>query len=92
MKAAIKAFSNDEAELDVKLCQMVNLLDNGAPVKMSKRAGKFVTLRDMIDAVGKDVMRFIMLTRKNDAQLDFDLTKVLEQSKDNPVFYRNNFV
>ncbi len=87
MKAAIKAFSNDEAELDVKLCQMVNLLDNGAPVKMSKRAGKFVTLRDMIDAVGKDVMRFIMLTRKNDAQLDFDLTKVLEQSKDNPVFY-----
>jgi len=87
MKAAVKAMSNGEAELDVKLVQMVNLLDGGQPVKMSKRAGTFVTLRDVVDEVGKDVVRFIMLTRKNDAQLDFDFKKVTEQSKDNPVFY-----
>jgi arginyl-tRNA synthetase len=87
MKAAVKALSNGEAELDVKLVQMVNLLDGGQPVKMSKRAGTFVTLRDVVDEVGKDVVRFIMLTRKNDAQLDFDFKKVTEQSKDNPVFY-----
>ncbi|HEX6959763.1 MAG TPA: arginine--tRNA ligase [Ferrovibrio sp.] len=87
MKAAVKALSGGEAELDVKLVQMVNLLDGGQPVKMSKRAGTFVTLRDVVDEVGKDVVRFIMLTRKNDAQLDFDFQKVTEQSKDNPVFY-----
>lgn len=87
MKAAVKAMSNDEAELDVKLVQMVNLMDGGEPVRMSKRAGTFVTLRDVVDEVGKDVVRFIMLTRKNDAQLDFDFKKVTEQSKDNPVFY-----
>lgn len=87
MKAAVKAISNGEAELDVKLVQMVNLMDGGEPVKMSKRAGTFVTLRDVVDEVGKDVVRFIMLTRKNDAQLDFDFKKVTEQSKDNPVFY-----
>ena len=87
MDAAIKALTENKGTLDVKLCQMVSLLDNGEPVKMSKRAGTFVTLREVIDAVGKDVVRFIMLTRKNDAQLDFDLTKVKEQSKDNPVFY-----
>ncbi len=87
MKAAVKALSNGEAELDVKLVQMVNLLDGGEPVRMSKRAGTFVTLRDVVDEVGKDVVRFIMLTRKNDAQLDFDFKKVTEQSKDNPVFY-----
>lgn len=87
MKAAVKAISQGEAELDVKLVQMVNLLDGGQPVKMSKRAGTFVTLRDVVDEVGKDVVRFIMLTRKNDAQLDFDFKKVTEQSKDNPVFY-----
>ncbi|WP_298727955.1 arginine--tRNA ligase [uncultured Ferrovibrio sp.] len=87
MKAAVKAISNGEADLDVKLVQMVNLLDGGQPVKMSKRAGTFVTLRDVVDEVGKDVVRFIMLTRKNDAQLDFDFKKVTEQSKDNPVFY-----
>ncbi len=87
MTAAVKALTEGEGELDVKLCQMVNLLDDGKPVKMSKRAGKFVTLRDVIDNVGKDVVRFIMLTRKNDAQLDFDLTKVTEQSRENPVFY-----
>jgi arginyl-tRNA synthetase len=87
MDAAIKALTENKGTLEVKLCQMVSLLDNGEPVKMSKRAGTFVTLREVIDAVGKDVVRFIMLTRKNDAQLDFDLTKVKEQSKDNPVFY-----
>jgi arginyl-tRNA synthetase len=87
MQAAVKAITETAGELDVQLCQMVNLMDNGEPVKMSKRAGTFVTLREVIDKVGKDVVRFIMLTRKNDAQLDFDLTKVLEQSRDNPVFY-----
>jgi arginyl-tRNA synthetase len=79
--------SEGKAELDIKLAQMVNLMDNGEPVKMSKRAGTFITLREVIDKVGKDVVRFIMLTRKNDAQLEFDFAKVTEQSKDNPVFY-----
>ena len=89
IKAALGALTDKQADLDVKLCQMVNLTENGEPVKMSKRAGTFVTMRDVIDAVGKDVMRFIMLTRKNDAHLDFDLAKVKEESKDNPVFYVN---
>ena len=75
------------AALDVKLCQLVNLFDKGAPVRMSKRAGTFVTLREVVDEVGKDVFRFIMLTRRNDQALDFDFAKVTEQSKDNPVFY-----
>ncbi|MCW8836234.1 MAG: arginine--tRNA ligase [Rhodospirillales bacterium] len=87
MEAGVKALTDGAATIDVKLCQMVNLLEAGEPVKMSKRAGTFITLRSVIDKVGKDVARFIMLTRKNDAQLDFDLAKVLEQSKDNPVFY-----
>jgi arginyl-tRNA synthetase len=87
MQAAVKAVSEDKGSLDVKLCQMVNLLKGGQPFKMSKRAGTFVTLRDLVESVGKDVVRFIMLTRKNDAHLDFDLDKVLEQSRDNPVFY-----
>ena len=87
MKAAVKAMSGGKAELDVKLAQMVNLMENGEPVKMSKRAGTFITLREVIDKVGKDVVRFIMLTRKADAQLEFDFAKVTEQSKDNPVFY-----
>ncbi|HAE48128.1 MAG TPA: arginine--tRNA ligase, partial [Tistrella mobilis] len=87
MKAAVKAISGGEAELDVKLCQLVNLMANGEPVKMSKRAGTFVTLREVVDEVGRDVVRFIMLTRKNDATLDFDLAKVTEQSRDNPVWY-----
>jgi arginyl-tRNA synthetase len=87
MQAAVTALSDGEAALDVKICQLVNLLDNGEPVKMSKRAGTFVTLRDVIDRVGKDVVRFIMLTRRNDATLEFDFAKVTEQSKDNPVFY-----
>jgi len=87
MTSAVKAITQGQGELDVKLCQMVNLMDDGKAVKMSKRAGTFVTLREIIDNVGKDVVRFIMLTRKNDAQLDFDLARVTEQSRDNPVFY-----
>jgi arginyl-tRNA synthetase len=87
MQAAVKAITEGQGDLDVKICQLVNLLENGEPVKMSKRAGTFVTLRDVVDRVGKDVVRFIMLTRKNDAALDFDLAKVVEQSKENPVFY-----
>ncbi|WP_308910140.1 arginine--tRNA ligase [Pseudokordiimonas caeni] len=86
MQAAVKAL-DDDAELDVKLCQLVRLFRDGEPVKMSKRAGNFVTLREVVDEVGRDVTRFIMLTRKNDAPLDFDFAKVMEQSKDNPVFY-----
>ena len=87
MQAAVKAVSDGHATLDVKLCQLVRLLRAGEPVKMSKRAGEFVTLRDVIDEVGRDAIRFMMLYRKNDATLDFDLAKVVEQSKDNPVFY-----
>jgi len=87
MQAAIKAVTNDEAALDVKIVQLVKLLRNGEPVKMSKRAGDFVTLREVVDEVGCDAVRFMMLFRKNDAVLDFDLAKVIEQSKDNPVFY-----
>ncbi len=87
MKAAVAAVSEGQGDLDIKICQLVNLLDRGEPVKMSKRAGSFVTVRDVVDQVGKDVVRFIMLTRKNDAPLDFDFAKVTEQSKDNPVFY-----
>jgi len=87
VKAAVAALSAGRAKVEIKLCQMVNLLDGGQPVKMSKRSGSFVTLREVVDEVGKDVVRFIMLTRRNDAQLDFDYVKVREQSKDNPVFY-----
>ncbi len=87
MKAATSAVSDGNANLDIKLCQLVHLFRDGEPVRMSKRAGTFVTLRDVVDEVGKDVVRFIMLTRKNDAPLDFDFAKVTEQSKDNPVFY-----
>ena len=87
MTAAVKAVSAGKASLDVKLCQLVKLLRGGEPVKMSKRSGDFVTLREVVDEVGRDAVRFMMLYRKNDAPLDFDLAKVLEQSKDNPVFY-----
>jgi len=87
MKAAVSALSANSASLDVKICQMVKLLDGGEPVAMSKRAGRFVTLRDVVDEVGRDVVRFIMLTRRNDAPLEFDLRRVTEQSRDNPVFY-----
>ncbi len=87
MKAAGKALSDGTAELDIKICQLVNLVRNGKPVKMSKRSGSFITLREVVDEVGPDVVRFIMLYRKNDATLEFDFDKVQEQSKDNPVFY-----
>ncbi|MEL6595839.1 MAG: arginine--tRNA ligase [Pseudomonadota bacterium] len=87
MKAAVSALSDGQVPLDIKLTQLVKLYKNGEPFKMSKRAGTFVTLRDVVDQVGADVTRFVMLTRKNDAPLDFDFDKVLEQSKDNPVFY-----
>ncbi|MGR3291162.1 MAG: arginine--tRNA ligase [Paracoccaceae bacterium] len=87
MKAAVSALSDGRVPLDVKLTQLVRLYENGKPFKMSKRAGTFVALRKVVDLVGADVTRFVMLTRKNDAPLDFDLEKVQEQSKDNPVFY-----
>lgn len=87
MKAAVSALSNGRVPLDIKLIQLVKLFKNGEPFKMSKRAGTFVTLRDVVEMAGADVTRFIMLTRKNDAALDFDFDKVLEQTKDNPVFY-----
>jgi arginyl-tRNA synthetase len=87
IKAVVAALTNDRVPVEIKLMQLVKLLKNGEPVKMSKRAGTFVTLRDVVEEVGPDVTRFAMLTRKNDAPLDFDFDKVLEQSKDNPVFY-----
>nr|MBA3325470.1 arginine--tRNA ligase [Paracoccaceae bacterium] len=87
LKAVVDALSDGRVPLDVKLCQLVKLTRGGEPVKMSKRSGTFVTLRDVVGEVGPDVTRFVMLTRKNDATLDFDFEKVMEQSKDNPVFY-----
>jgi arginyl-tRNA synthetase len=87
IKAAVNALTGGEVEFDIKLVQMVRLLRGGEPVKMSKRSGSFVTLAEMVDEVGKDVVRFTMLTRKSDAQMDFDFAKVVEASKDNPVFY-----
>jgi arginyl-tRNA synthetase len=87
VKAAVAALSDGKADLDIKVCQLVRLFRGGEPVRMSKRAGTFVTLREVVDEVGRDPVRFMMLYRKNDAPLDFDLAKVLEQSKDNPVFY-----
>lgn len=87
MQAAVTALSGDKNALDVRLCQLVKLMDNGKPVKMSKRAGTFVTLADVLDSVGKDILRFIMLTRRSDQAMDFDYAKVTEQSRENPVFY-----
>jgi arginyl-tRNA synthetase len=87
VQAAVKAVTAGQATLDVKIVQLVRLLRAGEPVKMSKRSGDFVTLREVVDEVGKDAVRFMMLYRKNDAVLDFDLAKVIEQSRDNPVFY-----
>jgi arginyl-tRNA synthetase len=87
LQAAVRAVTDGAATLDVKLCQLVHLFDKGVVVRMSKRAGTFVALAEVIDKVGKDVFRFIMLTRRNDQALDFDFAKVTEQSKDNPVFY-----
>ena len=87
MQAAVKAVSAGNAELDVKIIQLVKLLRAGQPIKMSKRAGEFVTLAEVVGEVGRDAVRFMMLYRKNDAVLDFDLAKVIEASRDNPVFY-----
>ncbi len=87
IQAAVKALTDGSAKLEIKLCQMVNLMRGGDPVKMSKRKGTIITVREVVDEVGSGVFRFIMLTRKNDAMLDFDFEKVTEQSKDNPVFY-----
>jgi arginyl-tRNA synthetase len=87
MQAAIAALGGDEVSFEVKIVQLVRLLSGGEPVKMSKRAGDFVTLRDLVDEVGPDPIRFMMVFRKNDAPLDFDFQKVTEQSRDNPVFY-----
>jgi arginyl-tRNA synthetase len=87
MQAAVAALSDRKADLDVKVIQLVKLLRADEPVKMSKRSGEFVTLREVVDEVGRDAVRFMMLFRKNDAVLDFDLAKVIEQSRDNPVFY-----
>jgi arginyl-tRNA synthetase len=87
MRAALTALTDGQGDLDVKICQLVRLFRAGEPVKMSKRAGTFVTLRDVVDEVGAGPVRFMMLYRKNDAPLDFDFAKVTEQSRDNPVFY-----
>jgi arginyl-tRNA synthetase len=87
MQAAVSALSGGKARLEVRLCQLVRLMRAGEPVKMSKRSGDFVTLREVVDEVGADAVRFMMLMRKNDAPLDFDLAKVVERSQDNPVFY-----
>ena len=87
MQAAVAALSGGKARLEVRLCQLVRLMRAGEPVKMSKRSGDFVTLREVVDEVGADAVRFMMLMRKNDAPLDFDLAKVIERSQDNPVFY-----
>jgi arginyl-tRNA synthetase len=87
VQAAVKALTDGRVDLDVKLVQMVRLFRGGEPVKMSKRSGDFVTLADVVSEVGKDVVRFMMLTRRADAPLDFDFAKVVEASKDNPVFY-----
>ncbi len=87
MQAAVAALSDNKAKLEVRLCQLVRLMREGELVKMSKRSGDFVTLREVVDEVGSDAVRFIMLMRRNDAPLDFDLARVIEQSQDNPVFY-----
>ena len=87
MQAAVKALTDDEADLDIKICQLVHFLRDGKPAKMSKRAGTFITVHDVVEEVGAGALRFIMLFRKNDAPLDFDFVKVQEQSRDNPVFY-----
>ena len=87
MEALNRAMSDGAAELTILLCQLVKLYRDGEPVRMSKRAGEFVTLREVVEEVGRDPIRFMMLYRKSDAPLDFDFAKVTEQSKDNPVFY-----
>ncbi|WP_339046281.1 arginine--tRNA ligase [Candidatus Mesenet endosymbiont of Agriotes lineatus] len=87
LKAIVAALSDSKAKIETKLYNLVKFLDDGKPVKMSKRKGNFLTVKDVVEEVGKNITRFIMLTRKNDVPLDFDFVKVKEQSKDNPVFY-----
>jgi len=87
MKSAVAAFTGNKESLNVQLVQLVKLMDNGQQVKMSKRAGTFVTLSDVLDAVGRDILRFIMLTRRADQTMDFDYAEVTKQTRDNPVFY-----
>jgi arginyl-tRNA synthetase len=87
MTAAVTAITGGKAVLDCKICQLVHLYDHGEPVKMSKRAGTFVTLRDVVEQVGRDIVRFMMLTRRNDQTIDFDFAKVVEQSRDNMIWY-----
>lgn len=87
LKAAVFALSNGTVDFDIKASQMVNFLDNGVPVRMSKRAGTFITLQDVVERVGKDATRFMMVSRHQDVSIDFDFAKVVEQSKDNPIFY-----
>ncbi len=85
--SAVKAITEQKGHLDVILCQIVNFMEGGQPVKMSKRAGTFIEIRDVVEKVGKDAFRFMMISRKSDAHLDFDFQKVLEKTRDNPVFY-----
>ena len=87
MKAAVRAISQDAVKLEAVLCQIVHIMKGGQPVRMSKRAGTYVTLRDLLEDVGKDAVRFTMLTRKSDAQMEFDLDQVLATTRENPVFY-----
>ena len=87
MNASVKALTSNKAEFNAKLCQMVKLVKNGEQLKMSKRSGNFITLEEMVNEVGSDSIRFMMMYRKNEAPLEFDFDKVTEQSKDNPVFY-----
>jgi arginyl-tRNA synthetase len=89
MQAAVRALGEGAARLDIVLCQIVRVMKDGQPVRMSKRAGTFVELRDLIEEVGPDAVRFIMLMRKSDAQMEFDLTAAVAQTRDNPVFYVN---
>ena len=87
MKTAVQAVTKGKGELDVKLCQIMNFMDNGKPVKLSKRSGTFITLKDVLEEVGKDTTRFFIMSHKNDTHMDFDFAKVKEQSKENPIFY-----
>ena len=85
--AAVNAISDNKTNLDCKVCQLVKLFKNGKPFKMSKRAGEFISAKDLLDEVDKDAIRFMMLNRSNDVELDFDFDKILEKNKENPVFY-----
>ena len=87
ISAAVSALSNNKVKLDCKVCQLVKLYKKGQPFKMSKRAGEFITVQDLLNEVNKDSIRFMMLNRSNDVELDFDFDKVKEKTKDNPVYY-----